>query len=324
MAMPASASASALPALRCDDTLPAGGARPSAAPEITFAIPAYNRPQLLAETLASLRALKNAGDCEILVCDDGGLPETRALVSQEAAENPPVYFFPNTPALGAVGNWNRCLCAARGRWVMVLHEDDALYPWYLDAVRPHLRDGVAAVATKAIQGSQYREPAQPALPVRSTPYLPHYFIKGAMTPFPGILIRADLARKLGGFDDTMGPLADYEFWYRLSAAGEMRVVNVPGAFYRVSPEQWTSRVWPRMIRLTHLLRLRIAREQLPGRPRLGRWLARFFSARNARSYAERFTERPAPLVRALRLERIPFAFLPSGWVWAALRRLSRG
>lgn len=311
------------PALRGDDALPAGGARPATVPEITFGIPAYNRPKLLAETLASLRALRGAENCEIIVCDDGGLPETRALVAEQASGVPPVYYFPNTPALGAVGNWNRCLRAARGRWVMVLHEDDALYPWYLDAVRPHLRDGVAAVAMKAIQGPDYRQPAPPTLPVESTPYLPHYFIKGAMTPFPGILIRIELARAIGGFDNSMGPLADYEFWYRLSAAGEMRVVNVPGAFYRVSADQWTSRVWPRMISLTHLLRLRIAREQLPNHPRLGRWIARFFSARNAQSYERRFTERPAPLTRALRLGGIPLAFLPSGWVWATLRRLSR-
>jgi hypothetical protein len=50
-----------------------------------------------------------------------------------------------------------------------------------------------------------------------------------------------------------------------------------------------------MIRKTHLLRLRIAREQFPASPRLGRWLARFFTYRNALSYARRFAERPAPL-----------------------------
>ena len=56
-------------------------------------------------------------------------------------------YFPNEPALGAVANWNWCLWMARGRWVMVLHEDDALYPWYLDLVRPRLREGLAAVCT---------------------------------------------------------------------------------------------------------------------------------------------------------------------------------
>ena len=69
-------------------------------------------------------------------------------------------------------------------------------------------------------------------------------------------------------------------------------------------------------------RLRIAREQFPKSPRLGRWLARFFTYRNALSYAARFPQKPASLTRALRLGSIPFARLPSGWVWAALKRLS--
>ena len=140
-----------------------------------------------------------------------------------------------------------------------------------------------------------------------------------MTPFPGVLVRRKLALELGGFDERWGPLADYEFWYRLAGAGPVEVVRAIGAFYRVSPGQWTEREWGRMLGLTHLLRLRIVRERFAGSPRLGRWLARFFTARNAQSYAERFPERPAALRRALRFNRIPLASLPSGWVWAALK-----
>jgi hypothetical protein len=70
------------------------------------------------------------------------------------------------------------------------------------------------------------------------------------------------------------------------------------------------------------MRLKIAREQFPDSPRFGRWLARFFTVRNARSYARRFPQRPASLDRALRLGRIPLSGLPSGWVWQILKRFS--
>ena len=76
-------------------------------------------------------------------------------------------------------------------------------------------------------------------------------------------MRREAALRLGGFsDEKWGPIADYEFWYRLSCAGRVEVVRAVGAFYRVGPTQWTERVWGRMLRLTHLLRLRIAREHL--------------------------------------------------------------
>ena len=209
---------------------------------------------------------------------------------------------------------------ARGRWVTILHEDDELFPWYLNLVRPRLREGLAAVCTRTIQGDAPPELIEPAGTPAVLPYPPRYFLKSSMTPFPGVMIRRKLALDLGGFDPRWGPLADYEFWYRLAGAGPVEVVRAVGAFYRVAPGQWTDGEWARMLNLAHLLRLRIAREQCAGSPRLGRWLARFFTARTAQSYAARFAERPAALARALRLRRIPGAGLPSGWVWAALRR----
>ena len=291
-------------------------------PLITFGVPAYNRPALLAETLASLAAQTVAVDYEVIVCDDGTLPETAATVARFPSDK--FFYHRNTPTLGPVRNWNEALRRARGTWVMVLHEDDTLYPWYLAAVLPHLGKNLAAICTRTVSGA-----TMPALPAPTSPataatlaYPPRYFLKSAMTPFPGVLIRRELAEKLGGFSEKAGPLADYEFWYRLACAGRIEVVREVAAFYRVADGQWTERAWPTMIRQTHLLRLRIAREQFPKSPRLGRWLARFFTYRNALSYAARFPQKPASLARALRLGSIPFARLPRGWVWAALKRLA--
>ena len=284
-------------------------------PLITFGIPAYNRPQLLAETLASLAAQQGPADFEVVVCDDGGLPETAAAVAKYPADR--FRYFHNQPRLGPVPNWNECIRQARGRWVMVLHEDDALYPWYLASVRPRLRDGLAAVCTRVVQGT-----SQPALPppaeISFRPYLPLYFLKSSFTPFPGVLFPRELGLRLGGFDVRHGPLADYEFWYRLNCSGPVEVVRQVGAFYRTGSDQWTARTWPNMLRQVHLLRRKVAVEQLGRRP-LAFWLARFYTGRDARAYARRFPERPATLARAEKFRRIPGGWLPSGWVWRFLQ-----
>ena len=178
-------------------------------PLVTFAIPAYNRPRLLAEALSGIAAQTLSVDYEVVICDDGGLEETRNLAAQFPGGR--CAYFRNDPPLGGVGNWNRCLQMARGQWVTVLHEDDALYPWYLASVVPRLREDLAAVCTQTVQG--------PAQPNRSPPngqpaimaYPPAYFLKSSMTPFPGVLLRRELASKLNGFDERQGPLADYDF-----------------------------------------------------------------------------------------------------------------
>lgn len=289
-------------------------------PLITFGIPAYNRPQLLAETLASIAAQTAVVDYEVIVCDDGTLSETAATVARFPAER--FFHHRNAPSLGPVRNWNECLRRARGRWVMILHEDDTLYPWYLSTVLPRLSDDVVAVCTKVVSGRT--PPLIDALP-RSHPvldYPPLYFIKSSMTPFPGVLFAREVAMKLGGFNERAGPLADYEFWYRLACAGRIEVVRSVAAFYRVTDEQWTARAWPEMLRQTHLLRLRIAREQVRSR-RTGRWLARFFTYRTALAYARRFSEKPTSLARTLRFKKIPLSTLPSGWVWQGLKFFTR-
>lgn len=291
------------------------------APLVTFGIPAYNRPAMLAETLTSIAEQTTFSDYEVVVCDDGGLPETRDVVASFPREKFSLHV--NTPPLGAVSNWNRCIERARGHWVTILHEDDVLYPWFLELTVPRLRAGLSALCTRTVQGETQPPLDRPPLQAKVRSYPPAYYMKSGITPFPGVLFPRELGCRLGGFDEAWGPLADYEYWYRLSCAGPVEVVQAIGAFYRVNPGQWTDRAWPRMLREMHLLRLRIAREQFARTPRQARWLARFFTYRAAVSYQKRFPERPAVLSRALQFRRIPLSGLPSGWVWSWLRLSSR-
>lgn len=316
-ARPASGRVAAAPGRRAQDI-----ERRRDRPFITIAIPAYNRPLLLAEALGSIAAQTAGVSLEVIVCDDGLLPETREVVGRYRRHG--YVYLPNKVNLGAVGNWNQCLSLARGEWVMVLHEDDLLYPWYLDSVLGRLRGDTVAVCTRTSRGVSPPVLRAPGRASGTMAYPPSYFLKSSMTPFPGVLVRRGVALRLRGFDERWGPLADYEFWYRLACAGRVEVVRSVGAFYRVAPGQRTERVWRPMLRMTHLLRLRIAREQFPRSPRAARWMARFFTARNARCYRHRFGAGPAILRRCALMDRIPLARLPAGWVWRALKFASRG
>ena len=204
-----------------------------------------------------------------------------------------------------------------------MDEDDLLLDGCFARVAEYLRPGVTALAVRCASGS-ILPAGRAAGQSRRRPrrYRPEHFLKSAMTPFPGVFLRREAARDLGGFDDAWGPLADYEFWYRLGCYGPVWFLPETFAFYRVRENQWTARAWPEMIRRTHLLRLAIAREQFPAHPRLGRWLARFFTSRNVDSYARRFTGGSTSLHRGRALGRIPARCLPSGWVWLGLRGLA--
>jgi glycosyltransferase involved in cell wall biosynthesis len=330
--------------------------------KLSAIIPAYNRPHLLREAIAS--AWKQTGSAfdEIVITDDLGSSETLPAIAQFVGElgsddataagaNPVeatarklasrLKYSANPRRLGGVANWNRGLELASGDWVTVLHEDDLLLPNFLQTVLPHIGVGVAAIAVRVVRGRELTEAKVPPCRGRAREYPPQYFLKSAMTPFPGVLLSGECARALGGFDSGWGALADYEFWYRVSGYGKIICVEVPAAFYRESAEQWTTRAWPEMLRQALRLRRQIAREQFPLYPRWGKWTARFFTLRNAHAYFRRYglgsskglstaatmggatdASTLALVRRFQRLQRLPLSWLPSGWVWASVRLMT--
>ena len=258
----------------------------------------------------------------MIVCDDGDLPETAATVARFPADR--FFYRRNAAPIGPVRNWNECLRGARGRWVMILHEDDTLYPWYLaTTLIPRLSSGTRrGLRCRWFPGpkSTCRAPR----PQQRQPcghYPPLYFIKSTITPFPGVLFPRELGLRLGGFDERTGPLADYKTSGTVSPAhgrieggahgrrllsGGRRPVDGPGVARDAASNSFCSACASPASKL---------------RSRgWGRWLARFFTYRNALAYAGRLSGKAGlSLARALRFRRIPGSFLPSGWIWAALR-----
>ncbi len=288
--------------------------------KISAIVPAYNRPHFLAEALHSLAEQEGSLFDEVIVTDDLGAAETAEVVRTSSLEN--LKYYPNPSRLGGVESWNRGLKLATGDWLTVLHEDDLLLPRFLATVRPHLRPGIAAVAVRCAQGPRFDPTRIKVSSGRTRIYPPEHFLKSAMTPFPGVVLARDCIEALGGFDAQWGPLADYEFWYRVAQYGKIEFIDTTAAFYRISDSQWTNQAWPQMLRRTLQLRRRIVREQFPAYPQLGKWLARFFTLRNGRSYFLRYGTGSLVEKRFRHLRRIPLNWLPSGWVWAALRWLT--
>lgn len=94
---------------------------------ITFAIPFYKNATLLRQTLESVTA-QTSDQWRVIVCDDGGQQEGRAVV--EAMRDPRMQYHANPQPLGMVGNWNACLDRVETSYATLLHADDTLLPTY--------------------------------------------------------------------------------------------------------------------------------------------------------------------------------------------------
>lgn len=193
-------------------------------PRVTIAIPTFRRADLLRRALASALGQRGVAGLEVLVVENPD--EDQASTGPTAAEqlcsevaDSRLRYLRNERNLGMVGNWNRCLAQARGRWVAILHDDDWLHPQFLalalgliDA-HPDLRlVGTGAAIVRDDTASH----ALPPLPARIKSYriAPAHFLLGNPYFASGVLMDRQLALDLGGFDATWYPTMDHAFWQR--------------------------------------------------------------------------------------------------------------
>lgn len=97
-------------------------------PRFSIVIPTRMRHTTLPFTLRTCLA-QSFSDYEIVVADNASLPATRAAV--EACESDKIRYFYSAEALPMSVNWTRAVGYARGEWILLLGDDDALLPWSL-------------------------------------------------------------------------------------------------------------------------------------------------------------------------------------------------
>ncbi|MEO6122061.1 MAG: glycosyltransferase [Ilumatobacteraceae bacterium] len=100
-------------------------------PQITFAIPYYDKLYYLREAVASVLA-QTRSDWLLLIVDDAGPEPADALVAELGDDR--ITLFRNDRNLGLAGNWNTAAAMATTPWVTLLHADDRLHPDYASEV----------------------------------------------------------------------------------------------------------------------------------------------------------------------------------------------
>lgn len=108
---------------------------------LTIAIPTYKRPQFLQQAIDSAVHQQKSGiRYNVIVVNND--PETDLTELEQLYRNAPVdvRFYTNERNLGMLGNVNRCVELAEGKWISFLHDDDLLLPNYIHEISKYLED----------------------------------------------------------------------------------------------------------------------------------------------------------------------------------------
>jgi glycosyltransferase involved in cell wall biosynthesis len=202
---------------------------------VSVVIAARDAEQYIAATLDSLVA-QAAHDFEVIVVDDGSRDATMAIVGG---------FSGKLPALARVKGATRGVSAARNTglaragapYVLFLDADDLLAGHALDALAARLDETAAVAVLGGIAmiseaGAPFPSNDNRAL-VPAGDTLPALLRKNFVVNGGALMIRTEIAREIGGYDESLKFGEDWEFWCRLAERGNFALVSgAPHLFYR--------------------------------------------------------------------------------------------
>ncbi|GAA5786465.1 glycosyltransferase [Chitiniphilus shinanonensis] len=104
----------------------------TARPDVTVAVMSYNNARYIGQTIESVLA-QTGVSFELLVFDDQSTDDTLEVLARYR-DHPNFRYEVNPQHLGAIGNYNRCVEAGSGRYVVVLGSDEVIHPDHLTSL----------------------------------------------------------------------------------------------------------------------------------------------------------------------------------------------
>ena len=200
---------------------------------VSVIVPAYNRRETLGATLDSLLAQTHA-EWEAIVVDDGSADGTAALAEEYGHRDPRVRVH-RQPNGGVSRARNNGLALASAPWTFFLDADDWIVP---DAFERLLAAAAADPTADAVFGGYVRvddegRELQRQLPEHADDLFP-LFARTCAISIHACLVKRDLLRRVGGFDESLVTCEDWDLWQRIARVGG-RFARIPDyiAYYRM-------------------------------------------------------------------------------------------
>ncbi len=100
-------------------------------PLITIAIPTYNRADSYLRGVIEAALAQSWEPLEIIIGDNASSDSTPEVIA--GYDDPRIRHLRHPENIGANGNFNSLLDAAKGEWFLLLHDDDLVDPTFIEA-----------------------------------------------------------------------------------------------------------------------------------------------------------------------------------------------
>jgi len=289
---------------------------------VSVIVPTRDRPGLLGEALASIRALE--GDdlaFEILVGDNGTDPGTREVCARYGARHL------KTERNGAGAARNVALSAATGEFIAFLDDDDV---WEATHVRGHIElldsdPDIDCVIGQVTLTDHERRPIMPPGPddVPEGGDLVKAMLTGWFPQIGSTVARRSVRETVGMFDEALIGDQDWDWHIRMARTGRMAFLPRPGVLFRSRPDGSYDRLQRLRVRFTRKVFLRHAWPERRRWPSMKAWVSSYFYC--FRYYYAYFAEAAEERARDGRPLSATYAGLTAVWLFPrmAVRHLTQ-
>jgi len=193
---------------------------------VSVIMPTWERADIIEEAIGSLLAQRHAR-WECIIVDDGSTDSTRERIERYLAD--PRFCYLRQDHLGVGTARNLGLAQARGQVVAYLDTDNEWLPEYLSAVTSAF---AADADLKCVYTGQiFNDREAGFCHVRCEPFDPHRLSKENFVDLNVFAHRKELSNRLGGFDERLDRLGDWDLIQRYTEGGAIRCIPRIAAIY---------------------------------------------------------------------------------------------
>ncbi len=186
-------------------------------PFVSVVIPTLNEEKFLPKLLASLAA-QQTKDFEVIIVDGSSKDRTVELAKRYAAKIFPLrVLVSEKPSLPLQRNMGASV--AKGEWLAFVDADSELLPYFMDRMRVFIRD------TKPKLFSAWARSDSPLVHDAIFTLLTNIYWEASVlfkrpgAPGPLTIVRSDVFRAVGGYDESHGFNEDIDLGLRLAERG---------------------------------------------------------------------------------------------------------
>jgi len=216
-------------------------------PKVSVCIPAYNGRVYLKRTMDSVLQ-QSISDWELVICDDASTDDTRDVC--RSFQDRRVRYLRFDRNGGQAVNWNRCINAADGEYIILLHQDDFLEPTYLQRAVEVLdanRDvGLVHCSVQHVDASgdpvslqrlYDQDRVEPGVGLWR-----QLIVRGCVVNPAGVMVKKRVYEVVGPFTTEIAWGIDWHMWIRVALRFDVAYLADTLASYRQHAQSGTAAV----------------------------------------------------------------------------------